>query len=89
MDDFFVNNNMGAISLLSPNVHSLGLLSFTSHLSKMVAQMVRNLPAVWEMWVQSLGPEDPQGKTWQPTAVFLPGELHEEQASLSLMGYSV
>ena len=62
MHDFFVNNNMGAISLLSPNVHTLGVLSFTSHLSKMVAQMVRNLPAMWEIWVQSLGWEDSPGE---------------------------
>ena len=27
-----------------------------------VAQMVKNLPAVWETWVQSLGLEDPLGK---------------------------
>lgn len=32
MHNFFVNNNMGAISLLSPNVHALGLLSFIPHL---------------------------------------------------------
>ena len=25
----------------------------------MVAQMVKNLPAMWETWVQSLGWEDP------------------------------
>ena len=24
-----------------------------------MAQMVRNLPAMWETWVRSLGPEDP------------------------------
>ena len=27
-----------------------------------VAQMVKNLPAVWETWVQSLGWEDPREK---------------------------
>ena len=27
--------------------------------SSLVAQMVKNLPAVWEMWVQPLGWEDP------------------------------
>jgi len=25
----------------------------------LVAQMVKNLPAMWETWVQSLGREDP------------------------------
>ena len=28
----------------------------------MVAQTVRNLPAMWEIWVQSLGQEDPLEK---------------------------
>ena len=39
-------------------------------------QRVRNPPAVWETWVQSLGWEDPQRRAWQPTPVFLPGESH-------------
>ena len=28
------------------------------------------------MWVRSLGQEDPLGRAWQPTPVFLPGESH-------------
>ena len=28
-------------------------------LASLVAQMVKNLPATWEIWVQSLGWEDP------------------------------
>ena len=36
--------------------------------------MVKNLPAVWETWVQSLGWEDPLEEGMQPTPVFLPGE---------------
>ena len=40
-----------------------GWLSGTSALwASMVAQTVRNLPAVWEIWVQSLGQEDPLEK---------------------------
>ena len=27
--------------------------------ASLVAQMVKNLPAIWETWVQSLGWEDP------------------------------
>ena len=42
----------------------------------LVAQMAKNLPAVWETWVQSLGWEDSLEKEWQPTPVFLPGESH-------------
>ena len=31
------------------------------------------------MLVQSLGPEDPWRKAWQPTPVFLPRESHEQR----------
>ena len=43
----------------------------------MVAQMIKNLPAMPETWVQSLGWEDPleKGKA-TPTPVFWPGEFH-------------
>ena len=34
--------------------------------------MVKNLLAVWDTQVQSLGQEDPLEKGWQPTPVFLP-----------------
>ena len=35
----------------------------TSHdCASLVAQMVKNLPAMWETWVQSLGWEDPPEK---------------------------
>ena len=47
--------------------------------------MVRNLPAMQETWVQSLGWEDPLEKEWQPTPVFLPGESHGQR---SLAGHS-
>ena len=43
----------------------------------LVAQMVKNLPAMWEPWVQSLGWEDP--------LEILPGELHGQR---SLVGYN-
>ena len=47
--------------------------------------MVKNLPAVQEIWVQSLGWEDSWRRAWQPTPVFLPGESHGQR---SLVGYS-
>ena len=47
--------------------------------------MVKNLPAIWETQVQSLGWEDPLEKEWQPDPVFLPGEF---QGQKSLMGYN-
>ena len=40
-----------------------------------MAQIVKNLPAMWETQVLSLGPEDPL--EWLPTPAFLPGEFHD------------
>ena len=44
----------------------------------LVAQLVKNLPAMQETWVQSLGWEYPQekGKATHSTPVFWPGEFH-------------
>ena len=42
--------------------------------ASLVAQMVKNLPALRESWVLSLGQEDPLRRKWQPTPIFLPGE---------------
>ena len=53
--------------------------------ASLVAQIVKNLPAVQETQVWSLGPEDPQQRKWQPTPGFLPGEPHGQR---SLVGYS-
>ena len=51
-----------------------------------MASLVKNLPAIQETWVQSLGQEDPlESKEWQLNSVLLPGELHGQQ---SLAGYS-
>ena len=47
--------------------------------------MIKNLPAVQETWVQSLGQEDPWRRKWQPTPIFLPGKLHRQR---SLMSYN-
>ena len=53
--------------------------------ASLITQLVRNLPAMQETWLRSLGREDPQRREWQPTPVFLPGEFHGQK---SLMGYS-
>ena len=42
--------------------------------SILVVQSVKNPPAMWETWVQSLSWDDPRRRTWQPTPVSLPGE---------------
>ena len=38
--------------------------------------MVKNLSAMQEIWVRSLGWEDPWRREWQPTPVFFPGQFH-------------
>ena len=66
-------------------VKSCNLTLFTAFL---VPQMVKNLPAMRETWVQSLGWEDPLRRAWQPTPVFLPEESPwtEEPGGLYSMG---
>ena len=44
-----------------------------------MAQMVKNLTAVQEIWVQSLGREDPLEKGMASTPLFLPGEFHGQR----------
>jgi len=41
----------------------------------MVARMLKNLSAMQETRVRPLGHEDPWRREWQPTPVFLPGEI--------------
>ena len=51
----------------------------------LVAQMVKNLPAMWrprfDNWVGKIT----WRRAWQPTPVVLPGESHRQR---SLVGYS-
>ena len=51
-----------------------------------MAQTVKNLPAMQETQVRSLGQEDPLEKGSLPTPVFLPGEFHGQR---SPAGYSL
>ena len=46
----------------------------------LVAQMVKNLPAIRETQVRFLSREDPLEKEWQPTPVFLPGKSHGQKS---------
>ena len=55
-------------------------------MTSLVAQTVKNLPAMLETWVQSLGQEDLLGKGMAASPVFLPGESHGLR---SLAGYSL
>ena len=49
--------------------------------ASLVAQMEKNLPAVFNPWVGKIS----WRRKWQPTPVFLPGEFHGHR---SLVGYS-
>ena len=49
------------------------------------AQRVKNLPAMLETCLQSLGQEDLWRREWQPTPVFFPRESHGQR---NLLGYS-
>ena len=51
----------------------------------MVAQSVKNLPAMQKAQVRSLGREDPWRREWLPTPIFVPGEFHGQR---SLVGHS-
>ena len=51
----------------------------------LVSQLVKNPPAMWETWVQSLGWDDPLENEQLPILVFRPGEFHGQR---SLTGYS-
>ena len=55
-------------SLISP--------TFTGRWASLVAQLVKNLPAMLETWVRSLGWEESQEKGKATTPVFWPGEFH-------------
>ena len=57
---------------------SAGLNSATASLSgfSLVAQLVKNPPAMWETWVWSLVGKIPWRRDRLPTLVFWPGEFH-------------
>ena len=57
----------------------------TFNQASLVAQTVKNLPAMQETWVLSLSLEDPQRREWLPTPVFLPEKFHGQK---SLVGHS-
>ena len=48
---------------------------------------MKNLPAIEETWIRSMGQEDPlhgplthEEGEWSHTPVFLPGEFHEQRS---------
>ena len=53
-----------------------------------VAQMVKNVPAVWETWVRSLGWEDPLEEGMATHSSILAWRIHMGDPQGSLAGYS-
>ena len=75
-------SNQQKISIICSNLRQTAFeWGFPFQWTSLVAQMVKNLPAVQETQVQSLGWEDPWRRKWQPTPVFLPGEFHGQRNS--------
>ena len=60
-------------------------MSLQGQLVSLAAQTVKNLPAMQETWILSLGLEDPWRRKWKPTPVFLSGKSHRHR---SLADYS-
>ena len=51
--------------------------------ASVAAQMVKNLPAMQDTWVQSLHRKDLLEKGGLPIPVFLPGEFHGQRSLVS------
>ena len=78
---------------LSKRYHSLNLENTFSLLrfkvgANLVAQMEKNLPVMWETWVQSLGPEDLLAKEMATHSSILAWRIpwREESGGLQFMG---
>ena len=70
-----------SIFMFIPLLITIVLLDFIIFLSfnlwtSLLTQIVKNLPAMQETWVQSLDCKDPWRRGWQSTPVFLPEEYH-------------
>ena len=78
--------NLGTQEYISMNSDNMeGIMSLKG--ASLVAQTLKNPPAMQETWVQSMGWEDALeiGMATNSTPVFWPGEFHGQR---SLAGYS-
>ena len=83
-DPCLVPNLKGKAFSLSPLSMMLHA-EFWRQPASLVAQMVKNPPAMWETWLRSLGWEDPLRREELPIPVFWPREFHGKR---TLAGYS-
>ena len=96
--DFLCVNTLGSRDLMLAHIPHCGLWyilvcttgPFESSRNELycaflLAQMIKNLPAMQESWVLSLHWEDPLEEEWHPTTLFLPKKFHGQR---TLVGYS-
>ena len=70
-------------TFIRTQIFSIQLVSCYSGGTSLVAQMLKNLPAMWKTWVGKI----PWRRERLPTPVFWPGEFHgEEPGRLQSMG---
>ena len=72
--EYFMANKWGNNGN-SDRLYFLGLQNRCWNWAFLVAQMVKNSPAMWEIWVWSLGWEDPMEKGTATHFSFWPGEF--------------
>ena len=61
---------------LAPSNHLINVPGINNpYWASLAAQTVQNAPVMQEIWVRSLGQEDPLEKEWLPTLVLLPREF--------------
>ena len=80
-----------SLSQLPPIPTSLGYYRISPTGASLVAQMVKNLPAMQETWVQSLGREDPLEKEMATHSSVLAWRIPwtEEAGGLQSMGSQI
>ena len=78
------NRNMAAHPNLEPGLETHYIIIILLSLCYGLVQLVKNLPAMQEIQVQSLSGEDPLEKEMTPLAVFFPGKSHGLR---NLVGY--
>ena len=97
-----INSSNGVVSQRTTLVLANGRIPFASKWScksfidvkelkgaSLVAQMVKNLPAMQETWAGSLGQKEPLEKGMQSTAVVLPGEFHGQRRDFQATAHGV
>ena len=69
----YISNEQLEIKILNAALFTMGPKEYGASL---VAQTVKNPPAMQEIWVYPWVGKIPCRREWQPTAVFLSGEFH-------------